>query len=165
MSNSKKENKKLLWVAIVICLTALATMTIIMSRPEKVLVKEFVPPAFEENAEVGIPDVPDNLGWSELDAKVYKVSVCGKIKLNEKAADVWFMNSEENNVWLKLRVLDSGNNIIGETGVIKPGEYVRSVQLETLPENGDEIVLKVMGYEIDTYYSAGSIIVNTKVAE
>jgi len=39
---------------------------------------EFTPPPFDSTAVVGTPTVPDNLGWQELDAQVYKVGICGK---------------------------------------------------------------------------------------
>lgn len=79
-------------------------------------------------------------------------------------ADVWFTNPESNTVWLKLRVLDGAGDTLGETGLIRPGEYVQAIFFDRVPGIGDSIGLKLMAYEPDTYYSAGSATLNTVIA-
>lgn len=123
----------------------------------------FTPPPFDENAVQGTPDVPENLGWSEVDAQAFKASICGVLDIKGDRAAVWFTNPDSNTVWLKLRVLDDHGNILGETGIIKPGEYVQSIVFTTTPDAGDIISLKLMGYEPEIYYSAGSAILNVEV--
>ena len=61
-----------------------------------------------------------------------------------------------------MRILKD-EKVVGETGLLKPGEYIKEVKLDKSLKKDDEITLKVMGYEPDTYYSAGSISLNTKV--
>ena len=107
--------------------------------------------------------MPEDLGWEELDAESYKFSVCGVFALNNGKVDVWLTNPADNDVWLKLRVIDEGGSILGQTGLLYPGEYVRSVTLDTVPEAGEAVILKVMAYEPDTYYSAGVVSLNTTV--
>ena len=125
---------------------------------------EFVPPPFDDAAQVGTPTVPEGLGWEELDVNgLYRVSVCGVVTLNGNKSDVYFTNPEGNNVWLKLRVMDEEGNILGQTGLIKPGEYVQSITFDTVPEKGAKIAMKVMGYEPETYYSAGAATLNTVI--
>ncbi len=77
------------------------------------------------------------------------------------AADVWLTNPSGSAVWLKVRILDENDNILGESGLIRAGEYVRSVQLTAVPSATANISLKIMAYEPDTYYSAGSARLNT----
>ena len=77
--------------------------------------------------------------------------------------DRYFTNPVENDVWMKLRILDSNEKIIAETGLIRPGEYVQSILFTTIPEDGNSVKLKVMAYEPNTYYSAGCVILNTVV--
>ncbi|MBR2387410.1 MAG: hypothetical protein IKB02_01435 [Clostridia bacterium] len=128
---------------------------------------EFVPPPFDSSAVVGSPDIedPDAIGYTELDAKAYKVAVCGLVKLSGDSADIYFANLETNEVWLKLRIIDEKGNILGETGLIKPGEYVRSITFtEKVPKVGTKITMKIMGYQPDTYYSAGEVKINTQVS-
>ena len=98
-----------------------------------------------------------------MDARAYLVGICGKFIPKGNAADVWLTNPESNAVWLKVRVLDEKGNILGETGIAKPGEYVQSVTLDTVPKTGKPIVLKIMAYQPETYYSEGAVSLSTKV--
>ncbi|MBQ8404508.1 MAG: hypothetical protein IJX55_08825 [Clostridia bacterium] len=128
---------------------------------------EFTPPPFDADAVAGTPSVPDGFGYGEFwqEGMTYRFSVCGNVTADGTEATLYFTNSEGNEVWLKLRVLDKGGKILGETGLIKPGEYVEKVTLSGTFEAGTEIVLKVMGYEPETYYSAGSVSLRTKIGE
>ena len=159
----KKRNIPLI-AAMIVCVISLVAMVAALafsgSEPETAT---FTPPPFDENAVQGAPDVPENLGWGELDAQVYKVSICGVVSVQDGKADVWFTNPESNTVWLKLRMLDANGDILGETGLIRPGEYVQSVSFGVIPEAGDSIVLKLMAYEPESHYSAGSVTLNTVV--
>lgn len=138
-------------------------MITVLANPRKGDAQTFTPPPFEENAVSGVPAVPEGLGWGELDAKAYRASVCGVIRVENGSADVWFTNPESNAVWLKLRILDKNGNILGETGIIKPGEYVQRISFDTLPQSGDAIMLKLMAYEPETYHSAGAVTLNTTI--
>ena len=125
----------------------------------------FVPPPFDAAAVQGTPTVPEGLGWNELDAKgVYRVSVCGVVKLQGDRADIWLTNPATNAVWLKVRVLNEKGDTLGETGLVKPGEYVQSITFTKPPKAGDKITMRVMSYQPDSYYSAGEIKLNTTVS-
>lgn len=158
----RKKQKKLL-LATAVCAAALAVMIAVLVFGGKTEQTDFTPPSFDPSAVQGVPDVPDGLGYGELDAKAFKASVCGAVILNGDTADVWLTNPEENTVWLKLRVSDAQGNTLGETGLIKPGEYVQSVAFSTPPEDGGAVTLKLMAYEPETYYSGGSISLKTTV--
>lgn len=126
---------------------------------------DFTPPPFDATAVQGTPEVPEGLGWSEIDAQVYRASICSVIIAEEGTADVWLTNPENNEVWLKLRLIDSSGQVLGETGIIRPGEYVQSVKLNTEVETGESVSMKLMGYVPETYYSAGSVTLNTSIEE
>lgn len=89
--------------------------------------------------------------------------VCGRVIIENGKADLYFTNDEGNKVWLKLRITGADDDILAETGLLKPEEYVKSVFFDTVPENGTAIKLKIMAYEPETYYSAGSVSLNTTV--
>ena len=128
---------------------------------------EFVPPPFDAGAVAGTPDIekPEAIGYTELDAKAYKLSVCGLVKLEGNSADIYFTNPDTNDVWLKIRVLDKKGNILGETGLIRPGEYVKTITFDKkVPKVGDEITMKIMGYQPETYYSAGAVNLGTTIS-
>ena len=160
MKRFKKSDKPLL-IAAGACILAVVTMIIVLAVPQSPKMGAFTPPPFEAQAVAGVPTVPQELGWSELDAQLYKVSVCGVVQVTEDLAEVWFTNPEGNTVWLKLRILDKSGNILGETGIVKPGEYVQSVQLTQVPASGTAITMKIMAYAPETYYSEGSVALNT----
>lgn len=153
---------RLFALAAVICVVSIGIMIYALSTTGG-KTEQFVPPPFDSAAQAGTPEVPENLGWDELDAQSYKFSVCGVVAPQNGKADVWLTNPKENEIWLKVRVLDMDGNTLGETGLIRPGEYVRSVALEPEPQTGDNIQLKIMAYEPDTYYSAGVVSLNTTV--
>lgn len=151
-------------LASIICVVSIVVMVAVLSLPsENTEPTVFTPPPFDKNAVQGVPDVPDGLGWNELDVYVYKALICGVVVVDGSSADIWFTNPVENAVWLKLRILDADGNTIGETGIIKPGEYIQSVNFTTVPSCGSEIDLKLMGYEPETYCSAGSTTLNTTI--
>ena len=163
--NQKKQKDLLLLLAAVLCAAALAVMTAVLAfgAGKGSGQTDFTPPPFDPSAVQGPPDVPDGLGWEELDAQAFQVSVCGAVILDGDTADIWLTNPAENTVWLKLRVLDAQGDTLGETGLIRPGEYVQSVALDALPEDGDAVTLKLMAYEPETYYSEGSVSLKTTV--
>lgn len=158
------KNKRILSIVATICILSLISMTLALTFGEKRDNKnEFQPPPFESAAQVGLPTVDESLGWSEIyqDGMEFKAYVCGYIFTDGDNADVYFANSKQYNIWLKLRILDEKGSILGETGLLKPGEYVKSVSLTSDVEDGEKIKLKIMAYEPDTYYSAGTVILNT----
>ena len=162
----KQKKNSILPLAAVLCIASLVLMVFALTRQEvQTEVGEFTPPPFESTAVVGSPAVPDGLGWQELDAQAYRVGICGKFIPDGNTADVWLTNPDSNTVWLKVRVLDEKGNTLGETGIIKPGEYVQSVTLDTVPKTGTPIVLKIMAYQPDTYYSEGAVSLNTTISE
>lgn len=120
-------------------------------------------PSPELSAVYGVPHPAEELGWSELDAIRYQFHICGVFSLHDGYVDAYFYNPPENDVLLSLEVYD-GESCIGQTGFLKPGEYIQSVPLIEEPDIGTAIQYKVIGYEPDTYYSAGVVTLNTEVS-
>ena len=181
MAQQKHRKNWAVPVLVIVCLLCLAMMAAALVYTQSPAQGEFTPPPFEESAVSGIPEVPEELGWQELDAQVFRVSVCGAVVLEGSQADVWLTNPESNIVWLKLRIvdgiigpvlrgvegeekyMDENGTVLGETGLIRPGEYVQSVTFDTVPASGATISMKVMAYEPETYHSAGAVTLNTTI--
>lgn len=161
--NMKKKERKLICVLCVMCIISFVTLLISLSV-YKEKTKEFTPPEFETNAASGVPESPGE-SWTEIyqDGMSFSAHVCGEFEINDSSADIYFTNDSENLVWMKLRITDEKGNILGETGLLKPNQYVKSVYLDVLPETGQKIKMKIMSYEPNTYYSAGSVTLNTVV--
>ena len=124
--------------------------------------QEFVAPEFDPAAKQGVPTVADDMGWSLLTIKEgFEIHVCGVLRADENGVVPLYLTSDAgNNVWVKIRLLDANDNNIGETGLLLPGEYVENVQLNDKAKSG-EVKLQVMGYEPKTYYSAGTVALQT----
>lgn len=151
--------KGVLTVAAGLCAIAVIVMIIVLVSSGRK--GSFSPPPFDPEAHTGVPNVPENAGYGEMDAKEFCFSAAGELAVQEGKTDVWLTNPEENTVWLKVRILDEKGNILGESGLVRPGEYVRSVKLDSLPKETVDVSLKIMAYEPETYYSAGSAVLNT----
>jgi len=155
-----KINKLILPGVIILCSVSIVIMIVALTAGNKSR-EGFTPPSFDSAAVQGIPDVPDDLGYSPVEAAAFTVYLCGNVIADGNTADVYFTSADINTVWLKLRILDADGETIGETGLIKAGEYVKSVNLTKIPADGAAIKSKIMAYEPETYYSAGSAALNT----
>lgn len=156
-----KKNKILLPFLVVICLISVMIMIAVLQMNQNKKGAVFSPPPFDDMAKEGVPEVSKKLGYSELDTKAYKFAICGNLVLIQNHADVYLTNIEENDVWLKVRILAEDGTVLGETGLIKPGEYVQSVNLYDVPDKTVSIICKIMAYEPNTYYGEGSVTLNT----
>ena len=156
---------KAVYISAAVCFLAVIMMVLSLVLTGGKADKDgFVPPQFDGKAERGIAAV-ENESWTRIfkDGMSFSAHVCGKIVLNGNTADIYFTNDDGNEVWLKLRILDENGNILAETGLIKPNEYIKTVTFDTVPEKGTAVKLKIMAYEPDTYYSAGAVTLNTVV--
>ena len=121
----------------------------------------FDPPKNETNAIQGVPSQPDE-SWLAVykEGMSFSAHVCAEVRVVNRQAQVFFTNDPDNTVWLKLRITDKNNNVIGESGILKPNEYVKEVKLKTNLSKGEVLKLKIMSYEPGTYYSMGAVTVN-----
>ena len=153
--------------AVLICITTVMVCALIKGR-KQIVYKDFIPPEFEKNAVTGIPNVPENAGYTEVskEGMPYSVHVCGKLILkSDNTIDAYFTNDAENDVWLKLRVYNASGEIIAETGLLKPNEYLKTISLIKPQTAGEEVKLKIMSYEPQTYHSLGAVTLNTVLGE
>lgn len=164
---TKEDRSCLLPVLIGLLAVVLLAMIVVLCLPAKEPPRgEYVKPAFDESAVQGVPEVDASLGYIELyrEGMAYRVSLCGAPALDENGLTVYFTNSASNEKYLKLRVLDEKGNTLGETGVLRPGEYVQHVTLEKKVAPGTSLKFKVLSFEPEDYTSAGSVTLNVKVA-
>ena len=143
-----------------ICAVCVAILVAVLAQGPRQIVR-FTPPPFDETAAEGVPALTEADGYRPVDAQVFRFSICGELTLEEGNADVWLTNHAENTVWLKVRLSDTAGNVLGETGLIRPGEYVQSLKLTPLPEATADVAMVVMSYEPETYYSMGSVTLYT----
>lgn len=142
-----------------VLLVAVAVMVAVLCIPRTAA---FVPPAPDEHAVQGVPVVEERFVYRELyrEGMAYRLSVCWAPAVDGTELIVYLTNPAANMTLLKLRVLDVDGSVLGETGLIHPGEYVRAVTLSKALAPGADVRLKVMGYEPETYASAGAFSMN-----
>ncbi len=159
------KSNKLLTAAAAVCLLSLVIMAAALTLGRKTaLAPAFTPPAFAENAVTGTPEAPGD-SWTRVyqEGMPFSAHVCGRVKPEGETAQVYFTNDAGNTHWLKLRILDEDGNLLAETGLLRPGEYVRQVTFTQVPKEGTLIRMKIMAYEPDTYQSAGAVTLKTVV--
>ena len=115
-------------------------------------------PSFDENATV-IPEKIDNEYYTNLDVTDgLSIGVSGVISVDSNnEGSVNLTSSVDNKAYVKARLLDSSNNIVGETGLIKPGEYVEKMKINKNINEKDKFTLKIMSYDPNTYYSMAAV--------
>lgn len=163
------EENKLLTVIVCIVAVMVVAVAIVIAITTRSLLQNtqetsaFIPPEFDSQAEIGMPTVPDGMGYLEVyrEGMSFNSFVCGEVNVIDGKADIYFTNPEKNTLWMKLRIFDVNGNVIAETGLIKPNEYLKTVTFDTLPENNSKIVMKIMTYEPNTYYSGGAVSLST----
>ncbi len=164
----KNEKKEMLTLCIGVAVIALLIVAIILvgvalskidKTPEKL---PFTPPPFDDRAVVGEPEVPEELGFATIDdpSKVpFTLGFCSNLYVNsDNETDIYFTSMASNEgIWFKIRILDASGDVVCETGLIRPGEYLKTIKFNRKMKNAEELTIKVMSYEAETYHSLGSI--------
>lgn len=125
----------------------------------------FSAPSFEDNVVAGQPPSmvmgPD---WSyvEDEALPFKIGIVNCPKSSNGRLLVWFTNPEDSDTWVQLQVMDADGNLTASSGLLIPGTYLESIPCDF--SSGDEISVKIVGYEPNLYYSKGSFVLHTVVA-
>ena len=144
---------------IILLLVALVTVAVLLLRPKETVTTEFTPPAFDDSAVSGMPDdVPEWLNYgSPATQNEFGFLLCGTPAVTgDNRLRCYFTSPASNRVWLLLKIYDRDGNLLGASGLLRPGEYVEYIDLDQAIPQGSEIRIKVLSYETDTYYSKGT---------
>ena len=158
-----RRRTKLIWLTGALFAVCAAIMVAALIRGPRQEIR-FTPPPFDEAAVQGVPGLTLDDGYGSIDASVYQFSVLGEISLADGRVEVFFTNYAQNNAWLKLVMKDTEGNKLGETGLLRPGEYVQYLALELPPAQSMPVTMVIMGYEPDTYYSVGNVSLQTQLS-
>lgn len=155
-----KEQKFIIKITtIIVIIICIISIVIFFNKNSFTKVGKFVIPEMEKNAISGRPsDVANELMYQEVKVNDnYIVYLCAIPTYKNNKLTIYFTSVETNSGLMKIKVLDSHNNIIGESGLINPNSYVKEIKLNRELLNKEKITIKVMHYEKDTYYSLGNI--------
>lgn len=116
----------------------------------------FKAPPFEAQAAEGVPDTGRG-DYRELKiSEDFIISLCTELNLENGGAEIYFTSHKENSAYLRLMLSDSAGNELFSSGLIKPGEYLKTAELKSIPSQSGKITAKILSYEPGTYYSAGT---------
>lgn len=133
-------------------------------RRQEVL--DFTPPPFDKVAIVGAPDLADREDYKRMDiGEGFSVSMCGAPVFDGTGAELYLTSPASNEVWVRVKIYDQSGALIGESGLLRPGEYVRSVPLTVAPDRDIPVTVKILSYEPETYYSLGSANANVTLSQ
>ena len=156
---TKLQKLILIGIAVLMAGLLIAAGVVFATREDpKPIVGEFVPPEFDPAAVSGTPEQPvESAAYGTLELKPDAVvSMCANVTVENDAAQVYFTSHEGNLGWMKIKLLDEEGNLLGQSGLVRPGEYVQAVTLPQVPKKTGLIVAKILIYEPDTYLSLGS---------
>ena len=150
---------------IAVGLSALLMLVLTKKSSPNIVYGEFIPPEFDIKAEKGMPDTDDKSYTAvHQDNMPFILHICGEVSVYDNSfADIYFTNDSSNTVWLKLRVFDSHDEVIAETGLIRPGEYIKTIEFNRAMSDNEAVKLRIMSYEPETYYSSGSVVLNSSI--
>lgn len=156
---TKLQKMIILALGILLAGLLLASGILLVTRQDpEPIVNEFVPPEFDASAQNGTPGALDaalSYGSLELTERTV-VSMCANIICENNAARVYFTSHDGNEGWLKIKLFDADGTLLGQSGLLRPGQYIESVTLTAVPKKSGLIVAKILIYEPDTYLSLGS---------
>ena len=154
---TKKEKKLILLLAACLCVLLIAFCVAYACLPASGEA-EFVPPAFDSAACAGTPRIPEGLDYRNMDIREdYRVAMCVNPGLEGNGLQLYFTAHADNDLWVSAVVYSADGRELGQTGLLRPGEYVELVQLQDPPAESGEIFVKVRSYDTQTYYSLGVI--------
>lgn len=129
--------------------------------------KGFTPPPFEVNAQTGeITDVGEFYGSFDLpfeDNNRCTVGLDAMPNVDNDEIAVNFSSDKDNTVWVRLLITDENDELVAESGVLRPGEYVTALSLSKMVSSGSTLKAKILTFEPETYYSAGSAKTTLKI--
>jgi acylphosphatase len=143
-------------LAAAILTLSLAATTIYMFQYKQ----PYKPPPFEPEAIVGAPEPPKDFGYSEIDASgSFRFGIAGVMYQQEDGSlRVYFNNPEENKAYLMCEVADISGNTLYKSGLLRPGEYVVSLNpVKTLENVAVKIEVKIYAFDPKQYYSVGTV--------
>ena len=161
----KNQKKIIISLIILFIILFLGSIVLFLNKDRITKKAEFIVPEFEMSSVEGKPEIVDErLSYQEMSIKEdYIVYICMTPKEENGKLTLYFTSSEKNIDLLKVRIFDSNNNMIGESGLLEPNSYVKDIILNRNLNDNEGISIKVMSYKKDTYYSNGSFKLNVFV--
>lgn len=151
----KKEKIIITVTAALLAVALIVTAIVFFVQKKK---NDFTPPPFDKGAISGKPavdndefqyrtvTVSENLSFSLCMCPLYEAGM----------ADIFLTNDGSSNAYIRIVLFDTEGNLIGESGLVRPGEYIESVSLSISYEKDTAVKAKILTYDRKNYYSMGT---------
>ncbi|MCR4611779.1 MAG: hypothetical protein K5644_07775 [Lachnospiraceae bacterium] len=130
-----------------------------------ILIK-YTPPSHDSTAKTGIPNVDENYMYGSVNTEFGYVIQMAANLYQQKNGDVniYFTNPISNSVLLRCEIIDkdSGKTLYN-TGYINPGEYIESVNNNSVDNEKYDVITKVYAYTKDSFTSEGTTELSMKL--
>ena len=146
------KNNNILKVLSLIAILSVVMMIYVVSHQNTNT--QFIPPVNDAFAISGLPNGEYTI--SKLSEYEFGINPHPYIQSDNIYINLY--NGQDNDILMKVRVLKD-DKVVGESGIINPGESIEVVKLDQEVNEQSELIYKIMCYEKETYYSAGSGIV------
>ncbi len=154
-----KMGTKKQWIGIaLITIVVLAVVSILYIKV--IHSQKYSPPTFEKNAVLGVPNPPENLSYGGVEAEGgFRFLIAGNTYQQEDGSlQIYLTNLEESNIWIRCEICDENKNVLYQSGILKPGQYVEKLEPQMeIANEAMKIEISVYGFEPETYLSRGTI--------
>ncbi len=162
-----EKTHKIILSVLAVALVGIIVSCIVVSQSggKEQISPEFSAPAFDNNTViVNVDDIPQSAEYKSLAIKDgFKISMASVVTINNSTADIYFTSDVANTAWLKVEILSvDGKTSYGESGLLKQGETLEKIKLNSSPK-ANELIIKILSYEPNTYYSLGTATVRVKI--
>ena len=152
---SKMERKRKLIFIPIIVLVSLISIGFLIT----ILITRYVPPSHDATAKAGVPVVEESYLYGSVNTDYgYVIQMASNLyqQLNGDV-NIYFTNPASNSVLLRCEILDkdSGKRLYN-TGYIKPGEYIESINNSSVDNKKYDVIVKVYAYTDESFTSEGT---------
>lgn len=121
----------------------------------------YVPPKFEKNVMVGIPEPDAHFMYGTIETDYgFTFSMATNIYQQEDGSIyVYFTNCEDNNVNMMCEIVNEENGqTYYKSSVITPGQYIEKlVPVKEFPNEAFDAQIMIYSFEEGTWYSGGTV--------
>ena len=123
--------------------------------------RAFRAPEHEVLAKEGMPAITG--AYQELPIREgYVVGLCTTPVCEGKTLHLNVANKEGNTVWFLVRIYKN-EELIATSGILYQNEYLADLPCDAVLQAGNEILVKIVAYEPETYHSEGTVQISCQV--
>lgn len=155
----KKRRSILIPIIVTISLVVIVFITyIVLAR--------FTPPSHDKDSKVGVPVVDNDYLYGSVKTDYgYIVQMASNLYQQQNGdVNIYFTNPISNSVLLGCEIIDKDTKkILYKTGYIKPGEYIESINNNSVDNRAYDIIVKIYAYTDESFTSEGTTELSLKL--